>query len=143
MSLHPSHQFVSVDQTLAAKALILFDKLLELVDSRPFQILRGIIDDLHRTAQAAVESERLDKCRSGNEVFDDINRGLSVTHPVEQLDFLPLNDDLGDFGGTFEAVDMVEGFASGSFQHLPDGPVTLGDMQTRTDFLQFMEESRI
>lgn len=142
MSLNPSHQFVSVDQTLAAKALVLFDRLLELVDSRPFQILRGIIDDLHRTAQAAVESERLDKGDSGNEVFDDMNRDLSMTHPVEQLDFLPLSDDLDTFGGTFEAIDMSEEFAASSFGQLPGASAMLGEMDTMS-FPQFMEGTRI
>lgn len=135
LSIHPSHALVSLDQHLAAKALYLFDKLLEVVENKAFQTLRGIIGELYNAANAAVEAERMEQNAEGNDVFGGMNAEVDVTHAVGTLDFLPLENDVDVLGGTFGSVDGLGEFES-SFEGL-NGGSALEEMQAM-NFSQFM-----
>ncbi|CAM1501196.1 Fc.00g103580.m01.CDS01 [Cosmosporella sp. VM-42] len=135
MSINPRHELVSLDQHISSKAIKLFDKLLEVVDSEPFQTLRAIIDELYKKANEAVEAAQLDKSRGAN-VFEGLDDDMNMA-PMDQLDFLPLENVFDDFGGTFGSLDGPEVFSATNLDQLPNSS-TMGDDLRSMDFPPYM-----
>lgn len=101
MGIFPSHTSVSLDRHLAATAVHLFDKLLEVIDSQPFRNLRVIVGELKTNADAAVNATQ-HSITDGERSRQEQDSVLLDTGnlPPNALDFLPLDFEV-EGGGTF------------------------------------------
>ncbi|KAF7561067.1 hypothetical protein G7046_g3059 [Stylonectria norvegica] len=103
MSANPSAPTISLDQHLASKAVVLFDKVLEVIDLEQFRTLRAIVGELYKKADQAIEDYRLKTLADGHgdDMFDGLNTDLNMLHPVEDPEFLPPSGDLEGLSGPF------------------------------------------
>lgn len=110
--------------------------MLEVVDNKAFQTLRGIIGELYKAANAAVDAERRKHTPDQNDASEDMSSAFNAAHVVGQLDFLPLDSDMDTLGGTFNSLDAPGDFGSTNFDEL-NAPNTLEGIENM-NFSEFM-----
>lgn len=132
MILFPDHPNVPLDQLITTKAVVLFDKLLQVIDDPKFRSLRGIIGELHEKATKAFEAHCLSEQKSGSDIFAGFGFGDEAM--MQESDFLPLGTELEGTDGPFSGMDAggVD-FAFGQGQH--DGDFGSGGMSTFTGLM--------
>jgi hypothetical protein len=115
MALNPSHEFVTLDQHLALKALNLFDRLLEIVDDEAFVSLRAVVGELSQKANAAVASQQAEGAFSSTGVFESLNADGAPMQSLNEPEFLPPDSDfLHVDDGMMRAFDAVDEFNGSS-----------------------------
>lgn len=66
--LSPTHPYTSLDQQIANKAVRLYEDLLQVVSTSAFHTLQRLINDLHASANAAVDKAQLEAAAQDDDV---------------------------------------------------------------------------
>lgn len=102
MILNPGHKSIHIDQHISIKALDLFDKLLKIIDDEAFRALRSVVGDLSQRAQEAVAAHRKQLQSLGKDIYEPIDVGGTI---VQELDFLPVDDEFESMDGPFAGLE--------------------------------------
>ncbi|KND86591.1 putative transcriptional regulatory protein [Tolypocladium ophioglossoides CBS 100239] len=73
MLINPSHEFVTLDQLLATKAMQLYDKILDAVPSESFRKIRIVVGDLYERAFEAVKKATVQDGTDGDDILDSFD----------------------------------------------------------------------
>lgn len=68
MILSPTHPYVSLDQQISNRAVRLFESMLQFVTTSAFHTLHQLIQDLHTSANTAVDQARLNATQNDDDV---------------------------------------------------------------------------
>ncbi|PNY23863.1 transcriptional regulatory protein [Tolypocladium capitatum] len=105
MLINPSHDFVSLDQHLATKAMQLFDKVLELVPSESVRKIRAIVGELNERAFEAV-NKAMTPAGTDDGPYAEASDGAWTSGSERFGEFMPelfTNPKTNYVGSTFDA----------------------------------------
>lgn len=111
--LSPTHPYSSLDQQIANKAVRLFEDLLTVVTASAFHTLKRLINDLHSSANAAVEQARLEAAAQDDDVENVFVTSRGQGFEEVDLGFPSFLGDEGMTGGLEMDGPMWDSFAMG------------------------------